>query len=206
MRATPSVLLTLRSPREGTEAALERRPGCGPEAAAVCPALTRGAAPRARPSPPSVEAPAPSQALQHVHPDLAHAWPAHASHRTVSYRLGDWASQKAWAPTRTVPTPVIRNPAHRWCGAHPVGPRKRQLKPPALCSHTAACPKCHRHESQRGARGRPAPPPCAPERTETILLTLSMTVRGSWRLSVEHCRSNSTLSPSAPRGQARAKQ
>lgn len=25
-----------------------------------------------------------------------------------------------------------------------------------------------------------------------------MTVRGSWRLSVEHCRSNSTLSPSAP--------
>lgn len=37
-----------------------------------------------------------------------------------------------------------------------------------------------------------------PERTETILLTPSMTVSGSWRLSVEHCRSNSTRRPSAP--------
>lgn len=42
-----------------------------------------------------------------------------------------------------------------------------------------------------------------PERTETILLTPSMTVRGSWRRSVEHCRSNSTLSPSAPGVQKR---
>ena len=44
--------------------------------------------------------------------------------------------------------------------------------------------------------------PLLPDRTETTLLTPSMTVRGSWRLSVEHCRSNSTRSPSAPGGQA----
>lgn len=43
----------------------------------------------------------------------------------------------------------------------------------------------------------------APDRTETILLTPSMMVSGSWRRSVEHWRSNSTLSPSAPKQQQR---
>lgn len=38
----------------------------------------------------------------------------------------------------------------------------------------------------------------SPDLTETILLAPSMMVRGSWRLSVEHCRSNSILRPSAP--------
>lgn len=37
-----------------------------------------------------------------------------------------------------------------------------------------------------------------PERIDTVLPVPSIIVRGSWRLSVEHCRSNSTRRPLAP--------
>ena len=37
-----------------------------------------------------------------------------------------------------------------------------------------------------------------PDRIDTVRPVLSIIVRGSWRLSVEHCRSNSTRRPLAP--------